>query len=465
MTTEPISGSFRDPSGFLYYRNGILLRQINPCYADDFEHLISSGLYDSLSNSGLLIKHEEADLSKASTANAYKVIAPEVIPFISYPYEWSFGQLKDAALATLEIQKQALDKSMSLKDASAYNIQFHNGRAVFIDTLSFEKYEKGTPWVAYRQFCQHFLAPLALMAHVDVGLNQLFRTNIDGIPLDLATSLLPFSKRLNPTLSMHLWLHSRSQGKAHTQRDSAQAVSGSFSETAFRGLLDNLRSGISKLNWKPGGSEWFDYYDANNNYGDTGLAEKEALVQKVVEKLRPNTVWDLGGNTGRFTRIAVKAGAKGVCFDIDPGCVESNYRYAKANNETDILPLLLDLTNPSPGIGWANHERYSLLERGPVDLILALGLIHHLVIANNVPFLKVAKMLGRLCEHLVIEFVPRGDSQIDKLLLNRRDVFTDYEAESFEGDFSQFFSIKDSIAIPDTHRTLYVMESLPNEST
>src|SRR6185436_4959816 len=186
-----LSASFRDPSGFLFSRGGILYRQVNRAYQKEYARLMESGLYEKLVKAGLLIPHVEVDQPPAVEVDALKVIQPDRVPFISYPYEWSFGQLKSAALATLSIQKRALKMGMSLKDASAYNIQFVHGKATLIDTLSFEVYEEGEPWVAYRQFCQHFLAPLALMALKDVRLNQLLRVYIDGVPLDLVSELLP----------------------------------------------------------------------------------------------------------------------------------------------------------------------------------------------------------------------------------------------------------------------------------
>jgi len=467
MSVERLAGSFRDPSGFLYKNSGTLLRQVNSCYADDFNLLNSSGLYTELSAAKLLIAHVLADKSLQANSDAHCVIKPELVPHISYPYEWSFGQLKDAALLTLEVQKRAFAKGMTLKDASAYNVQFHQGRAVFIDTLSFEKYEPGTPWVAYRQFCQHFLGPLALMAYVDIGLNQLFRTNIDGVPLQLATSLLPWKTKFSPGLQMHLWLHARSQASASQEQRATDTSSGKnqqaarqFGQNAFLGLLDSLKGTINKLQWKPGGSEWFDYYQANNNYGDAGLEFKEDLVEKMVARVNPATVWDMGGNTGRFSRIAAAAGASSVCWDIDPGCVESNYQHVKNNGETGVLPLLVDLANPSPSIGWANSERASITRRGPADLMLALGLIHHLAISNNVPLDDVADFFSKNCAHLLIEFVPRGDSQIDKLLSSRRDIFSNYTPEGFEAAFRSRFEIVETTPVPSTKRTLYLMKSL-----
>src|SRR5687768_15426546 len=179
QSSGQLSASFRDPSGFLFSRDGVLYRQVNRRYEQGYARLMESGLYDRLVKAGLLIPHVEVDQAPAESDLSHKVIQPEHVPFISYPYEWSFSQLKDAALATLSIQRRSLKVGMSLKDASAYNIQFVRGKATLIDTLSFETYKEGQPWVAYRQFCQHFLAPLALMALKDVRLNQLLRVYIE----------------------------------------------------------------------------------------------------------------------------------------------------------------------------------------------------------------------------------------------------------------------------------------------
>jgi ribosomal protein L11 methylase PrmA len=464
MAIDRISGSFRDPSGFLYWNNGILLRQVNEFYAPHFEQLISSGLYEELSSTYLLVEHQVVNNSLQATTDAYCVLQPDFIPHISYPYEWSFSQLKDAALLTLDIQKSALDKGMTLKDASAYNVQFYGGRPIFIDTLSFEINEPGVPWIAYRQFCQHFLAPLALMAHVDIGLNQLFKTNIDGVPLPLATRLLPGKTRFSPALYMHLWLHARSQVAATLNQRTADGKlrdkkARKFGKKAFYGLVDSLKGAIQKLEWKPGGTEWFDYYQANNNYGEEGLQFKEKLVRQFVAQTKPASVWDMGGNTGHFSRLAAAEGASVVCWDIDPGCVESNYRQVAQEKETAVLPLLIDLSNPSPAIGWANSERDSISERGPVDMIMALGLIHHLAISNNVPLASVSEFFSKNCNWLLIEFVPRGDGQIDKLLSSRRDIFVDYPPEGFEKAFMRHFQIVEKTPVPATKRTLYLMQS------
>lgn len=457
MSDRDVPGSFRDPSGFLFLRDEVLYRQVNVRYRADYDLLMNCGLYGELVKSELLISHEEIDTPPPRPSSAYKVLRPNPVEFISYPYEWCFSQLKDAALLTLEIQRRALARGMSLKDASAYNVQFHKGRPVFIDTLSFEKRKEEQPWVAYRQFCEHFLAPLALMALTDERLGKLLRIHMDGIPLDLTSCLLPFKSKWNLTLGPHIHLHAKTQKKYADSTMLRKKIKYKMSERGLLAVLNGLKTSVEKLSWKPGGTEWYDYYEANNNYGDEGLAAKEDLVAQFLGEIVPETVWDLGGNTGRFSRIAASKGAFAVTWDIDPGCVESNYCMVQREEETRVLPLLLDLTNPSPAIGWAGEERMSLIDRAPVDIVLALGLIHHLAISNNTPLEHVAKFFRMLSDRLVIEFIPKQDTQVMKLLATREDIFSDYTREGFESAFSKFYEINRAEKIPSSKRTLYLM--------
>ncbi len=450
-----IASSFRDPSGFVFFYDGLVYRQVNIIYKENYDHLIDSGLYEKLVYSGLLISHDEVGTDYAKTDKAYKILKPELIPFISYPYEWCFSQLKDAALTTLKIQKTALEFGMSLKDSSVYNIQFMKGKPVFIDTLSFEKYREGQTWVAYRQFCQHFLAPLALMSYRDIRLNQLFRVQIDGIPLDLASSLLPFRTRFRFSLFSHIHLHAKSQ--KHFADKTINTSGHKIGERAFWGLVDNLESAVKKLKWQPKGTEWANYYE-DTNYSPNALHLKNQLISEFLDKISPKMVWDLGANIGMFSRIASHKGIFTISFDIDPAAVEKNYLECKKKGETDILPLLLDLTNPSPNIGWENQERMSILKRGPTDTVLALALIHHLAISNNLPFKKIADFFSKICHWLVIEFIPKSDSQVKRLLSTREDVFPDYTQPAFENTFSKCFTIQSSVKIKDTERILYLMQ-------
>jgi len=455
VTSRRIPSSFRDPSGFLFFREGSVYRQINTVYKENYDRLMSCGLYEALVDTRVLIPHQEVDVESARSDEAYKVIKPELVPCISYPYEWCFSQLKDAALATLKIQKISLDHGMSLKDCSAYNIQFRKGKPLSIDTLSFEKYREGKPWVAYRQFCQHFLAPLALMSYKDIRLNQLLRVHIDGVPLDLASSLLPFRTRFAFSLLSHIHLHAKSQ-KYYADK-TVDTSAHRMARRPFLGIIDSLESAVKKLSWQPQGTEWAEYYK-DTSYSTNALRHKRELVSELLDRVNPKIVWDLGANVGMFSRIAAGKGIATVSFDIDPAAVEKNYLECVRRGETNILPLVFDLTNPSPNIGWENQERMSLLERGPADTVLALALIHHLAISNNLPLERIASFLGRICRSLIIEFVPKSDLQVQRLLSTREDIFPDYTQEAFETEFQRYFTIQSSTRIEDSERTLYLMQ-------
>lgn len=455
---KPLGSSFRDPSGFLFERDGVLLRQVNQVYKAHYDHLVESGLYKALVRSKMLIPHSEYEDEWTASDTAYKVLKPEVIRFISYPYEWCFSQLKDAALATLEIQKTAIKFGMCLKDASAYNIQFTAGRPVLIDTLSFEIYREGHPWTAYRQFCQHFLAPLALMSHTDIRLSQMLRVHLDGVPLDLVSSLLPLHTHLRFGLFSHLHLHARSQTYFSGKRVSLKGRT--VSNIALLGIIDSLESSIRGLKWCPKGTEWSEYYSAAKcPYSVEAMRQKKKTVSEYLERINPNSVWDLGANDGVFSRLASDRGMPTIAFDVDPAAVERNYLDCVSRGETNLLPLLIDLTNPSSDIGWGNEERMSLLKRAPVDMVMALALLHHLAITNNVPLLRIAELLRRISDALIIEFVPKSDPQVAILLKSRKDVFVDYSREAFEYEFGKFFV---TLAVSETGasgRKLYLMQA------
>lgn len=454
--------SFRDPSGFVFLGiDGRLFRQVNRAYADAYRRFIDSGLYDELADGGLLVSHEEAPLAYQQTDDAAYVLEPRKIPFVSYPYEWCFGQLKDAALLTLDIQRRAMGKGFSLKDCSAYNVQYDGARPVFIDTLSFETLEPGAPWVAYRQFCQHFLAPLALMAKRDVRLSALLRPHLDGIPLDFAARLLPWTTRLSPGLMLHLHLHARAQIRTATQQPSEsrnQRPERKMSERGLQGIIESLEKTVRKLELPSLNTLWSNYY-ATHSYSEEGAEEKQIFVRECLARIEPETVWDLGANTGVYSRIAGESGSQTVAFDVDWGCVETHYRACRKENVQNVTPLLLDLTNPSPALGWAHAERESLAQRGPADAVLALALAHHLVIGNNTPLPKVAAYLRELTARLIIEFVPKDDPQTQRLLETRRDIFGDYTQENFEAAFQEHFRIAEAKPLRDSNRRLYLMEA------
>jgi ribosomal protein L11 methylase PrmA len=456
---QAVDGSFRDPSGFVFTRDGTLYRQINRSFLGAFDKFVASGLYDDLARDGFLVPHRSVALDLAATGEAGAVIQPEPVPFISYPYEWSFGQLRDAALLTLTLQDRALRRGFVLRDASAYNVQFRNGRPIFIDTLSFEPREEGAPWVAYRQFCEHFLVPLLLMSVRDVRCGQLLRSYLDGIPLALGSRMLPLGTWLRPATLLHVHAHAKAQARyADAAVPAANGRPRQLKREALLALGDSLRRNIEKLDWTPAGTEWAEYAHDNSYAAESAVAKRD-LVARLLAPHRGGTVWDLGANTGEYSRVASDIADLVVAFDIDPAAVERNYRRVKSENETGILPLLLDLANPSPAQGWAHTERLSLEQRGPADTVLALALIHHLAIGRNLPLESIAAYLSRLGNRLVIEFVPKDDSQVQRLLRHRADVFPGYSAAGFEEAFRRHFTIDSIHPITGTGRSVYLMTS------
>jgi ribosomal protein L11 methylase PrmA len=460
-SAERHPASFRDPSGFIFTRGGVLYRQVQSGYREHYDRLISTGLLGALVRHDWIVAHEEVSIEPAAPG-AYKILRPATVDLVSYPFEWSFSQLKDAALLTLRVQACALEHGMVLKDASAYNVQFHSGRPIFIDTLSFENHVDGQPWQAYRQFCQHFLAPLALMAKVDIRLGQLLRVHLDGIPLDLASRLLPRRTWLTPGLAMHLHAHAAAQrryaGAFAPGGRSTLATGARVSRTGLAGIVDSLQRTVGALDWTPAGTEWADY-ESTHGYGDEAHAHKRMLVTRFFESISPapRRVLDLGANTGLFSRLLAATGATVVSADGDPAAVERNYRRVVQERTPGLLPLLVDLTNPTSGLGWAGEERTPLTARVSADATLCLALVHHLSIGNNVPFDRLAGWLAATAPVAIVEFVPKDDPQVQRLLASREDVFADYHAAAFEGAFAAHFAIRRKEQIAGSGRTLYLM--------
>jgi len=451
MTVE--TSSFRDNAGFVFWEDGRLYRQINEPYRRTWEALLASGLLEDLQADGQLISHSVE--SAHGVPDVVGRLLPEQIPLITYPYEWCFSQLKDAALLTLEIQKRALARGFSLKDASAYNVQFLRAKPVFIDTLSFEEYEEGKAWVGYRQFCRHFLAPLALIAKVHPDFGRMAAAHIDGLPLDLASQALPAVTKFNSGLAIHLHLHSR----AESRPGEGSAKSAHVSKTGLLGLIDSLERTVQGLDWKPEGTVWADYYQATN-YSDSAMASKAKIVRRFLSETiqSEDSVWDLGANTGMFSAIAAELGARVASWDIDPAAVERHYRTVRSQEHANVLPLVQDLTQPSPGIGWANEERRSFAERSDAVAVMALALIHHLAIGSNIPLSRVAEVFSRLAAAAIVEFVPKSDSQVMRLLASRDDIFDDYSEEGFLNAFGQHFEVRASERVSESDRTIYLLD-------
>jgi ribosomal protein L11 methylase PrmA len=444
----------------VYRRDGVLLRQVQPVWVDEWRAFAASPLARRLVDQGRLLAWEDAPQDDAFDASAAAVIRPQVVPFVSYPYEWTFGQLRDAALLTLEAQTAAIAQGWTLKDASAYNVQFLGVRPVLIDHLSFQRLPPDSPWVAYQQFCEHFLAPLALMARRDVRLGRLLRDHLDGVPLDLAAALLPGRTRLRLGLGAHIHLHARSQ-RTHAG-DARKPAQVRLSRSRLSALVESLHGTVEGLRWEPSGTEWADYAErGHQSYGGGAPDAKEALVRELLgaaDAGRGRTCWDLGANTGRFSAIAAELGYRVLSFDIDPAAAERHYRALVAAGRSDTTPLVMDLADPSPGLGWALRERDPLFARADADVILALALVHHLGIGRNVPLVMVLDLFADLAPRAIVEWVPRGDPMVDVLLASREDVFSDYTTEGFEAAVAARFEVRSRTPIPGSPRILYHLD-------
>ncbi|MDO9384803.1 MAG: hypothetical protein Q7T86_18305 [Hyphomicrobiaceae bacterium] len=444
--------SFRDPSGYLFWEHGQIYRRVLAPYAKQYDAATSAGLFARAISDGRLLPFEE--LPGRREAETTAILRPAQLTFVSYPYEWSFDQLKDAALVTLDLHLQALEHEMLLKDASAYNIQFVGGRPQLIDHLSFDFLSEYGAWPAYGQFCRHFLAPLALMAYVDLSLGKLSQLYLDGVPLELAASLLPRRTKLRPGIYLHLHLHAKMQ-KAHG--GTRKKVSGrKLSAPQLKAIASSLRSLVASLKPRNQETEWGSYYE-ETNYTGTAFGAKRNIVREMMSAAQPKTMWDVGGNNGEFSRAVADLVPNIVCMDIDPAAVIANYNICKRTGVANILPLVVDLTNPSPAIGFANEERAALQGRSRPDAILALALVHHLAISNNLPLEYIAAHFADLAETLVIEFVEKSDSQVQRLLLNRKDIFPHYTEAGFEAAFGTRYEIEQKQPIPGAARTLYLM--------
>jgi len=453
MTRMQINaGSFRDPSGQVFARNGRIYRSVFEHGVKEFVAARDAGVYNKLITDGLLVSHEEVDFGDWAPKGTVFCLTHPRIPMVSYPWEWPFSLLKDAALIHLDAMEALIPLGFWLRDASAFNAQFDGDGVCLIDTLSVGRRVPDSPWVAYGQFCSHFLAPLALAAYGDVRTLSLWRNYIDGYPLDLVARFLPFWRRYRPGLFMHLILHARAQSMADRKEDIGKTKSvrkAKVSDHGLIGIVQSLHKTVEGIKWKRTSEIWEEYGEIRT-YQAEDVAKKSEYVDRVVKRLQPKVVWDLGANTGEFSLIAASHGAFVVSIDGDPACTEQLYK--KVSTETKlrgVLPLTMDLANPSPGLGWRSQERFSLEDRGPVDLVLALALVHHLVFSCCVPLSLIAEWFGGLGKHLLVEFVPPSDPMVKKLLANRGEEHHPYSLEVFQSTFREIFDFVDQISLPN----------------
>ena len=449
---EAIPSSFRDRSGHVFFSDGLFYRTVNNAYINDYDRLMQSGLYERLQKKELLISHMISNL-KPDLKAAF-ILLPEQLPQISYAWEWSFSMLKDAALCTLNNALEALEYGMILKDANTFNIQFLNGKPILIDTLSFEIHHEKESWIAYRQFCEQFVAPLVLMKYCNASLNKLLLAYPDGIPLDICKSMLPFKARWNVHVYLHIFLQSKlSSGKNAKTGSSKQE----FSKQKLLTLLNGLKSFITSLHIPADKTTWDNYYE-ETILSKEYLDEKKMLVTSFLKEISFHSLLDLGSNDGEFSLMYQQTEKQILSLDEDRNCIERLYLHCKKNEIENITPLICDLTSPSPDIGWNNEERPAMYKRIQTDVTLALALIHHLAIAKNIPLAKIVSFLAGFSQYLIIEFVGKEDPKVKQLLANRKDIFDRYTLPHFKECLLPYYDIVKETKISVSDRTLFLLK-------
>ncbi|WP_298895541.1 class I SAM-dependent methyltransferase [uncultured Psychroserpens sp.] len=451
------SSSFRDPSGFIFVDRGTVKRSISPLYFEQYNALKDSGFFKKLHHAGLLIMHKEI-----STSDSEIIIEPEQISFFTYPYEWSFDMYKEAALLTLKIQKFALENGFSLKDASAFNVTFYKGRMVFIDTLSFDFYQENTPWRAYKQFISHFFGPLVLAKYSGAESLKLMNTFIDGIPIKMLSSLLPYKTKLNPFLYSNIHLLAKYEDK-HNEDYKGEFKAARLTKKAQLNIVKGLYNYIKKLSLNET-SEWGNYYD-KTNYEDDAFNQKSVIINNWIHQQKATSVIDIGGNDGTFVRRIDQNLQEALVCDIDNNAVDANFRYTKQQKETFMLPFVFDVLNPSANIGFNNKERDSFLERIKTfapDVSMALAVIHHMTLSGNIPFEMSAQFFASFSKVLVIEFPKRNDSWVQRLLNTKAEFkshFDFYSIENFEKAYLNHFKLEEKLPINNSERVMYLFKS------
>jgi hypothetical protein len=450
-------GSFRDRHARIFSRNDDIYRGLSQAAHDAWRQLSATSFFDRFTKSGGLVGTREVPLPSVPQADGWAaVLQHDRIPFISYPYEWSFGMLKDAALLQLDLVLAAIDEGMILKDGSAYNVQWRGAGPVFIDVSSFWPLRPGEPWAGYLQFCQLCLYPLLLQAYKDVPFHPWLRGSLEGISPSACDAMMSARDHLRPGVLLHVHMQARAQASmAGTSRDVRRDLQrAGFNAALIRANAARLRALVAGLAWNASTSTWSDYADTHS-YGDADAAAKVEFVRAAAAAAPRRLVWDLGANVGVFSRIAADQGAYVVAIDGDHLTVERLYRRLAEAGDRRILPLVMDLSDPSPGLGWRHAERAVIEGRGRPDLVLALALVHHMVISANVPLEEWMAWVTGLAREVVVEFVGKDDPMTERLLRNKDDQYREYTRESFERLLASHMDIRATLPLQGGSRVLY----------
>jgi hypothetical protein len=391
MTPRPDPGSFRDRSSRVFYAGDAVFRTLDAAALDSWRQLAQRPFFRRLLAAGKVVGSEEATappgleaaLPPPDGGSWAGVLRHERVPFVSYPFEWPFGMLRAAAELQLELLDEALADGFTLKDASSYNVQWLGTRPVFIDAASFVPWTPGDPWVGYQQFCQLFLYPLLLTAHKDIAFQPVLRGQLEGPGAQQCARLFGWRDLLRRGVLAHVWLQARLQrateGSGRGLRGELRAAR--LPREVVVANVRRMRRLVAGLEWSSRRSQWSEYA-AECSYTAADAATKRSFVATAAAQRRWRLVWDLGANTGTYTRIAAEHADYALALDADHLAVERLYRALAAEGERRILPLVYDVLDPSPGLGWRGRERRPLEGRGEPDLVLALALLHHLAIGT-----------------------------------------------------------------------------------
>lgn len=457
-SVEPDPGSFRDPSSRVYLADDAVWRGLDAEALGDYEALAATPFFAQALAAGQVVGTELVDERPEGMGEWAGVLRHERIPVISYPYEWPFEMLRDAARLQLDLVSQALAEDLTTKDASAYNVQFVGASPRFIDVGSFERLRPAEPWYGYRQFHMHFLLPLMLQAYRGVAFQPLLRADVEGVnPVD-ARRMMSFwdivSPRKKGTL-VHVSLQARAESASSSRDVKSELKASGMKKEILVAQIRNLRKLVDRLRLRKADTEWSSYSE-RGHYTEADLQAKEAFVSSVAATVAPKLAWDLGANDGHFSRLVAEHGAYVIAADGDHEAVDGLYRSLREEGDTRILPLVLNLADPSPNRGWRSKERLAFTARSRPQLVLALALIHHLVISRNVPMQEFVDFLADAGAQLVVEFPTPDDPMVQGLLRNKREgIHDDYTVESFEAALAQRFDVARRDELPSGTRICY----------
>jgi SAM-dependent methyltransferase len=466
-TARPDPGSFRDPGNRVFTVDGRIYRALDRRNRDAWDALGATRFFGEQMVRGNIVDTELVEgvavPVEAPAGGWAGVLHHRRVPIVSYPYEWTFSMLRDAALLQLDLLDAALAEDMILKDSTPFNVQFVGARPVFIDIGSFEPLEPGDIWVGYRQFLRQYLYPLMLRSYVGIPHQPWLRGDAEGPTAEQMAAMLPARHKARKATVLHVALPARGERR---YRDSTRDFRSEFRAAGFKKELiqsnvRGLRATVDGLEWDHGRSTW-NTYAAECSHVARDRGPKTAFLERVIAEHHPPTVWDLGANDGHFSRVAATAAGSVLAVDADEEVLDGFYRQLRSEGSNHILPMLQDLAAPSPGLGWRGSERARLEDRSSPDLVLCFAVIHHLVVGRNVPLRQVVDWLADLDSRVILEFVPPGDPMVELLSVNKRphEIHGDYDEVSLRRYLAVRFVVEAEEPLPESERRLFLLRPI-----